>query len=35
VYVHRVRRKLAQAPIHIRNIRGLGYLLEWHNTPAP
>jgi two-component system response regulator QseB len=35
VYVHRVRRKLAQAPIHIRNIRGLGYLLEWHHNPTP
>jgi DNA-binding response OmpR family regulator len=28
VYVHRLRRKLAGAPLNIRNIRGLGYLLE-------
>lgn len=28
VYVHRLRRKLADAPLHIRNVRGLGYLLE-------
>lgn len=28
VYVHRLRRKLARAPLNIRNIRGLGYLLE-------
>jgi two-component system response regulator QseB len=28
VYVHRLRRKLADAPLNIRNIRGLGYLLE-------
>lgn len=28
VYVHRLRRKLADAPLNIRNVRGLGYLLE-------
>jgi DNA-binding response OmpR family regulator len=28
VYVHRLRRKLAGAPLTIRNIRGLGYMLE-------
>lgn len=28
VYVHRLRRKLAGAPLAIRNIRGLGYMLE-------
>lgn len=28
VYVHRIRRKLEQANIQIRTIRGLGYLLE-------
>jgi DNA-binding response OmpR family regulator len=28
VYVHRLRRKLAGAPLNIRNIRGLGYMLE-------
>jgi len=28
VYVHRLRRKLADAPLNIRNIRGLGYMLE-------
>ena len=28
VYVHRLRRKLAKAPLNIRNVRGLGYLLE-------
>jgi DNA-binding response OmpR family regulator len=33
VYVHRLRRKLAGSPLNIRNIRGLGYLLE--NTGAP
>lgn len=33
VYVHRLRRKLAGAPLNIRNIRGLGYLLE--DTGAP
>jgi two-component system response regulator QseB len=33
VYVHRLRRKLACSTLNIRNIRGLGYLLE--NTGAP
>lgn len=33
VYVHRLRRKLAGSTLNIRNIRGLGYLLE--NTGAP
>lgn len=33
VYVHRLRRKLAGSTLNIRNIRGLGYLLE--NTAAP
>jgi len=28
VYVHRLRRKLAHAAVNIRNIRGLGYMLE-------
>ena len=28
VYVHRLRRKLAGSPLTIRNIRGLGYMLE-------
>lgn len=28
VYVHRLRRKLEAAGVHIRTIRGLGYLLE-------
>ncbi len=32
VYVHRLRRKLVGAPLSIRNVRGLGYLLE--RTPA-
>jgi DNA-binding response OmpR family regulator len=33
VYVHRLRRKLAGGTLNIRNIRGLGYLLE--NTGPP
>lgn len=33
VYVHRLRRKLAGSSLNIRNIRGLGYLLE--QTAAP
>jgi DNA-binding response OmpR family regulator len=33
VYVHRLRRKLAGGTLNIRNIRGLGYLLE--NTGSP
>ena len=28
VYVHRLRRKLADSGLGIRNVRGLGYLLE-------
>lgn len=32
VYVHRLRRKLADSGLGIRNVRGLGYLLE---TSAP
>lgn len=28
VYVHRLRRKLAESGMNIRNIRGLGYMLE-------
>jgi two-component system OmpR family response regulator len=28
VYVHRLRRKLADSGLNIRNVRGLGYLLE-------
>ncbi|MEY4980540.1 MAG: Virulence transcriptional regulatory protein PhoP [Pseudomonadota bacterium] len=31
VYVHRLRRKLAGAPLNIRNVRGLGYMLESTN----
>lgn len=31
VYVHRLRRKLADSSLNIRNVRGLGYMLE---TPA-
>lgn len=33
VYVHRLRRKLAGSALNIRNIRGLGYLLENTGTP--
>lgn len=32
VYVHRLRRKLAESPWMIRNIRGLGYMLERAST---
>jgi two-component system OmpR family response regulator len=28
VYIHRLRKKIALAQVHIRTIRGLGYLLE-------
>lgn len=28
VYVHRLRRKLAESNLNIRNVRGLGYMLE-------
>jgi DNA-binding response OmpR family regulator len=31
VYVHRLRRKLAHPALNIRNIRGLGYMLELGN----
>ena len=34
VYVHRLRRKLTGSALNIRNIRGLGYMLE-HNTQSP
>jgi DNA-binding response OmpR family regulator len=33
VYVHRLRRKLAGSTLNIRNIRGLGYLLEHSGAP--
>jgi DNA-binding response OmpR family regulator len=33
VYVHRLRRKLAGSTLNIRNIRGLGYLLEHTGSP--
>lgn len=33
VYVHRLRRKLAGSTLNIRNIRGLGYLLESAGSP--
>ena len=32
VYVHRLRRKLADSDLNIRNVRGLGYMLE-RNEP--
>jgi len=32
VYIHRLRRKLADSGLNIRNVRGLGYMLE---TTAP
>jgi two-component system response regulator TctD len=28
IYVHRLRKKLEPAGIHVRTVRGLGYLLE-------
>ena len=28
VYVHRLRRKLQDSGLNIRNVRGLGYMLE-------
>ena len=31
VYVHRLRRKLAESGLSIRNVRGLGYMLETTN----
>jgi two-component system response regulator QseB len=33
VYVHRLRRKLAGSTLNIRNIRGLGYMLEDNARP--
>ena len=33
VYVHRLRRKLAGSNLNIRNIRGLGYMLENNGPP--
>ena len=33
VYVHRLRRKLSGSTLNIRNIRGLGYLLESAGAP--
>jgi two-component system response regulator QseB len=35
VYVHRLRRKLAGSAFGIRNIRGLGYMLDAADAPAP
>lgn len=32
VYVHRLRRKLADSGLNIRNVRGLGYMLETENA---
>lgn len=32
VYIHRLRRKLADSGLNIRNVRGLGYMLE---SPTP
>jgi DNA-binding response OmpR family regulator len=32
VYVHRLRRKLGSSGLNIRNVRGLGYMLETENT---
>jgi DNA-binding response OmpR family regulator len=32
VYVHRLRRKLQDSSLSIRNVRGLGYLLEGFET---
>jgi DNA-binding response OmpR family regulator len=31
VYIHRLRRKLHDSGLNIRNIRGLGYMLELHH----
>ena len=28
VYIHRLRRKLVDSGLNIRNVRGLGYMLE-------
>jgi DNA-binding response OmpR family regulator len=35
VYVHRLRRKLADAGVEIRNVRGLGYLLRATDEAVP
>jgi two-component system OmpR family response regulator len=32
VYIHRLRKKLDSSGAHIRTIRGLGYLLEAHES---
>jgi DNA-binding response OmpR family regulator len=32
VYIHRLRRKLADSGLNIRNVRGLGYMLETAST---
>jgi DNA-binding response OmpR family regulator len=32
VYVHRLRRKLGNSGLNIRNVRGLGYMLETENA---
>lgn len=32
VYIHRLRRKLADSGLNIRNVRGLGYMLETHSA---
>jgi len=32
VYVHRLRRKLGSSGLNIRNVRGLGYMLETENA---
>jgi two-component system, OmpR family, response regulator len=32
VYIHRLRKKLDASGAHIRTIRGLGYLLEAHES---
>jgi DNA-binding response OmpR family regulator len=35
VYIHRLRRKLVDADVEIRNVRGLGYLLRATGEAAP
>ena len=35
VYIHRLRRKLADADVEIRNVRGLGYLLRATGDASP
>lgn len=32
VYIHRLRRKLVDSGLNIRNVRGLGYMLETHTA---